>query len=108
MRRPTAHTLATLLAAALGATAAVACVRAAMGRLGKARDDASPGASATDAVNAAAPSNPIPTANPDPDAPAAESTKPILPEKLLLFSFSIFPTSLRVVSHTTTSVAQMR
>lgn len=30
------------------------------------------------------------------DAPAAESTKPSLPEKLLLFSFFIFPTSSRL------------
>ena len=66
MRRPTAQALATLLAAALGATAAMACVRVAMGRLGKARDDASPGASAV------TPGNTTPTANPDLDAPAAE------------------------------------
>lgn len=77
MRRPTAQALATLLAAALGATAAVACVRAAMGRLGKVRGEASPG---TDAGNTPTPgtdAGDTPTPGTDTgDADGADDTAP--------------------------------
>ena len=75
MRRPTAQALATLLAAALGATAAVACVRASMGRLGRVRGEASPGTDAgdtstpgTDTEDADGADDTTPKADPDHDA----------------------------------------